>query len=109
MNIGAKAQILGKKLTKWGVDSKSIAKLDKSISELESMKTVFQKTKKNSPIVNESHCLPDYIRNPKTGKCIRRDGKTGSTLVGKTEFSVPLSNPVKRKTRKQKGKKIVTV
>jgi hypothetical protein len=77
---------IGKKLTKWGVDSKSIAKLDKSISELESMKTVFTKTKKNSPKKSQpSSPIVLTISNLDTGK------KEEATVVknlntGKYEF-----------------------
>lgn len=37
---------IGKKLEKWGLDSKSIAQLDKSITELEDMKSLFKKPRK---------------------------------------------------------------
>jgi hypothetical protein len=78
---------IGKKLTKWGVDSKSIAKLDKSISELESMKTVFQKTKKRKSSSKSQPSSPIVltISNLDTGK------KEEATVVknlntGKYEF-----------------------
>jgi hypothetical protein len=77
---------IGKKFKQLGLDSKSIAKLDKSISELESMKTVFTKTKKNSPKKSQpSSPIVLTISNLDTGK------KEEATVVknlntGKYEF-----------------------
>jgi serine/threonine protein kinase len=75
------------------------------------MKRLMQKADPTYTSISQTgHCLPDRIRNPKTGKCIRRDGKTGSKLIAKSEFLPPVSHmPKVRKTRKLKSKKTTSL
>jgi hypothetical protein len=82
---------IGKKLKKWGLDSKSIAQLDKSITELDDMKSVFTKSRKRvTSSSSKSKSQPSSpvvltLKNLDTGK------KEEATVVknlntGKYEF-----------------------